>query len=326
MASPVGVHVHADRPLSNLAVEAFNTLDDQFIGDRLLPSIPVMHKSDTYYKLDKEAFFSIESTLRAPKTEARKVSFTVSSDQYLAKNYMLGSELALEDIADADTAIMLRQNSVRLVVSQLRRDQEDRIARLVTSASNLGSGTTLSSNKAWNNYADSDPIADVTTGTAHIRSVTGLLPNTLVMDWDTSQVLRRHPIILDYFKYNRGGMVTMGELREVFQIDNIMVGRSIKENARENVDSITNSMTNIWGNNVLLAHMGPATGMQSRTLAARFNWRPSGFPAAFVVERRTVNGAGTRRVEVVEAGYFQDEKIIAPDLGYLISGTIASLG
>jgi hypothetical protein len=34
--------------------------------------------------------------------------------------------------------------------------------------------------------------------------MTGLVANTAVMDWDTLQVLRRHPVLLDMYKYTSG--------------------------------------------------------------------------------------------------------------------------
>ena len=81
-------------------------------------------------------------------------------------------------------------------------------------------------------------------------------------------------------------------------------------------------MTNIWGNNFILAHIQPQTGLQTATLGLRMQWRPAGFPAPFGVERMVVSGAGTKKVEVVEVGHFQDEKVVASALGYAITGTL----
>ena len=319
-ATATGVDAHVDVPLSNLAVRAFNDQVEDFIGDQAVPAVPVGKESDKYYIIDKDAFLRLEAAKRARKSEAKRVEFRVSSESYFAEQYALANENALEDLANQDNAIQLRENSVALVTTDLRRSQEDRIATLLTTAANLGSGTTLSGSNQWDDYVGSDPIGDVTTGHAYIRGQTGLTANTMIIDWDSFQIMRRHPQLLDMYKHTQGGMVGMPELSAAFSVDKILVGKAVKQNALEEA---TSSITNIWGKNCVLMHQGPATGLQSRTLALRFQWRPAGFPADFTVERMTINGAGTRKVEVVEAGHFQDEKIVASELGYLIASTVS---
>tara|TARA_Y100000310_G_scaffold171492_2_gene171689 strand:+ start:3146 stop:4132 length:987 start_codon:yes stop_codon:yes gene_type:complete len=314
-ATPSGADAHIDVPMSNMAVRAFNDNVDDFIGAKLVPAVPVGKQSDKYYTISKGDFLRVQTALRAPKTKARRVEFDVSSDSFFADNFALANENALEDMANHDTAIQLRENSVSLITTDLLRDQEDRIATLLTTAGNLGSGTTLTGANQWTDFTGSDPIADVTTGHAYIRAQTGLVANTMMMDYDTAQIVRRHPLLLDMYKHTQAGMVSMDNLKDVFGVKDIHVGMAVKENALEGG---TSSITNIWGNNALLAHIGPATGLQTKSLALRFQWRPAGFPADFQVERMTVNGAGTEKVEVIEAGHFQDEKVIASELGYLI--------
>lgn len=317
-ASASGKDVHLDVPLSNFAVSAFAEGDDQFVAEQLMPEVPVGNKSDKYYIIDKGNFFRVEDTKRAPKSRANRVTFGVSSESYNAENYALAGDNAIEDVANADNALMLRQNTVRLVTTQLRRDQERRIANLVTSISNVGSGVQLTGTNKWGDSA-SDPIADVTTGHAFMRSQTGLVANTAVIDWDTLQVVRRHPLLLDMFKYTSGGRVTDAQLMEVFKVQRMLVGMGIVENALEGG---TSSMTNIWGNNLVLAHVGANTGMQSVTFGVRFRWRPAGMPAPFAVLRSTENAAGSRHIEIVEEMYFQDEKIVGADLAYVIADTL----
>lgn len=320
-AIPVGADSHVDVPLSNFAVSAFSDGTGEFIAQELFPSISVAKQSDKYYTIEKDHFLQLpgDAALRAPKTKARRVEFTVSSDSYFANNYALANEESLENLANADTAIRLRQNSVRLITSQLRRYQEDRIASIVTSVSNVGSGVILAGNAKWSDYVNSDPIGDVRTAHAFIRAQTGLIANLMVMDWDTMQIIRQHPDLLDMYKYTSGGEVNDSQLASVFQVSKILVGRAIKNTAAEGA---TATNTNIWGFNVLLAHTGPAVGLQTQTLGMRFEWRPAGFPAAFSVERKIDSGAGSRKVEIIEAGHFQDARIVARDLGYLISSTL----
>lgn len=318
---PTGGDAHFDVPLSNLAISAFNEGVADFIADQLFPAVPVGNQSNKYYTIEKDHFLMVPGAgaLRAPKTQARRVEFTISSDQYFCQNYALANELSLEDLANADMAIDLRTNSVRLVTAMLRRAQEERIANLVTSATNVGSGVLLTGTAKWSDFTASDPISDVNTARAFIRSRTGLEANTLVLDFDTMQVLQTHPVLLDHFKYTAGGLVTEAQMASVFRIPRILVGKAIRNVAPEG-QVISNQ--NIWGNNCLVCYTQPAAGMQAATLGLRFEWTPAGFPAPFGVERRVDTGAGTRKVEIIEAGHFQDAKLVARDLGYLIANTL----
>ena len=320
MPIPSGPNAHVDVPLSNLAIAAFSTGEEEFIADQLFPMVTVGKQSDKYYIIEKGAFLRSEETLRAPKTKARRIEYTVNSESYFADNHALADENALEDLANADIAIGLRENSTLLVTSRLKRAQEIRVANLVTSASNLGSGVALSGTAKWNDFVSSNPLADVRTGHAFIRQTTGLRANTMILDHDTWQIVRHHPDLLDLYKHTSGGQLDLGQLAATFTVDRILLASGIVENMPEG--STSSSITNIWSNVCILAHMEPGTSLKTRTLGLRFGFQPAGFPAPFQVERTVEAGAGTKKIEVIEAGHFQDEKIVASELGYAITGTL----
>lgn len=321
-ATPVGGDAHYDVPLSNFASAGFDITDDAFIADRVFPVVNVGKQSDRYYTLQKHDFHRKRVTLRAPRTAANRVTFTVSSDSYFADNYALAAENALEDLANADVAVNLRQNSIRLIQRLLRLDQEVRVASLMTTPANVGSSVLLAGADSWFSTSSADIIGQVMSAHAFIRSQTGLLPNTAIVDYDSFQAARRNSRAWDQYKYTTGeSFLSAEQLRQMWQVDNIMVGRAIVNNSAGGWDS-----TNVWGNNCILAHVSPATGLQSMTAGARFRWQPGTFPANFGVMTDVENRAGQKKVEIVEGGMYQDEKIIAPDLIYVINTSSGSTG
>lgn len=310
--------VHIDVPLSNICVEAFRVGD--FVGPRIFPPVPVDNQSNLYYTIDKASWLrNPGTTLRAPKTSPRRVEFNVATDQYFASNYALAGENAFEVLANSDNPIALRARTARKVIEDLMRDQELRIARKVTSISNVGSGVILTGGNKWSDYTSSDPVADVSTGTAFIRSLTGLIANTLLLDWDTYQMTRRHPVILDMFKYTQGGLINDKELKEVFKVDEIIISNAIYNAAG---DGGAASMQNIWGNNALLCYIDrTAPSMQTTTFGMGFQWKNPELPTAMTASVYNDPDPG-KKTEVIEVGYYQDEKIVARELGYVISGTV----
>lgn len=316
--APTGREIHPSQPLANLALKAFQGID-QYIATALLPAVTVEHETDQYYVIDPDSWLLIPNTRRARKTAPARIEFRVASDSYAVKGYALAGELAKEDLANADRAIRLRENMTGIVVEALQRDFEDRVARLVTSGSNLGSYVSLSGANKWSDFVNSDPISDVSTAHAFVENLIGLHPNTLVLDKDTYRIVRRHPVILDMFRYTEGGMATDQQLKAVFEVEQILIARGIKNNALEGA---TASVTNIWGNNAILAYVDrQPVSLEAKTFGLQFVWEPEGFPAPMQVLSYDDPDPG-KATEVVQAQYFGDEKIVAKNLAYGILSTL----
>jgi hypothetical protein len=308
---------HIDVPLSQLAMKVFDGGGD-FVASRLFPAVPVDKQSDGYYVMDPDTWLRIPDTKRAPKSPVKRSEWKVSTDTYFAHNRAHGTDHAMETIANADAAIRIRQTSTMFVTELMLRDLEQRVANQVTSISNVGSGVTLTGTQKWGDYANSDPISDVMTGTAFIENNTGLQPNTVVVDKDTDRILRFHPVLRDYIKYTQSGPVPTNLLQEVFQVDNYWVTRGIYNAAKEGQ---TASLVNIWGNTFLLTRVTPPSGLQTATFGLGFRWQPEGFPSPFAVERYPHHDR-SRKAEVIDSQYFQDEKVVAKNLAYLIAEPI----
>ena len=310
--------VHIDGPLSNIAVEAFR--DGDFVGPALFPVVPVGKQSDGYYILNKGDWMrNPTSTLRAPKTPPRRVEFSVSTDTYFARNYALAGENAFETLANADNPVALRQRTVRKVVSDLMRDMEVRIANQVTSVSNVGSGVILAGGNRWSQYQTSDPISDVDSAHAFIHDTTGVIANTLLLDYNTHKIVRRHPVLLDMYKYTRGGFLDDAEIGKCFGVGRILIGNAIRNTAAEGQ---TATMANIWGNNALLCYVDPtAPSLQTVTFGLAYRWQSPDLPAPMVARVYNDPDPG-KKVELTEIGYYEDEKVVARDLAYLINTTL----
>lgn len=326
MPYATGAALHHDRPLAQLAIAAFSTQDENFIGDRLFPAVQGLGKqSDRYFKFDPDAWLRAEETIRAPRTKAREVNWTVSSDSYFADNHALSTSIPLEDLANADQALMLRENAAKLVTGLLRLGQEIRIANIVTSGTQCGSyvvlsGVGSSAYAQWTNVQSADILGQVNTAHAFVRGRTGMVPNTAVMDWDSFQLARRNERLLNMFRYTSGGELSEDQVKTVLKVSTLLIGKGVKNTAKEG-QALT--LSNIWSDGCWLGYVNPnPTGMQTATFGLRFPWRNPIYPDNFAVLRNTYAGAGEEKVEVVEVGHFQDEKVVGKDLGYLISDTV----
>lgn len=315
--------IHHDVPLSNYAVEAFASGPTQgFIAQTLFPIVPVSKETDEYYIIEPSTWLQVHSGRRSRMQAPNEVEWGVSSGNYTAKNWALRDANPLEDLANADTALDLRNTSADFVTSMLLRGYEQRVANIVTSISNCGSGVALTAGDKFSDYINSSPLAVVTTATAFLRKKTGLRPNVCAMDADTFDILSRHPELLDLFQYTQGGLVTTSDMAKVFKIPSIVIADGVYNSAVTNVDSGDVGVgANIWGNFLFLGHVTPGASMKVRSFGATMRWSPEGIQTPMQAYRYLDPDPGTKK-EWTEVGVYQDEKVVAKDLGYVVTGTL----
>lgn len=313
-----GRDLHIDAPLTNMVI-GFEPKN--FIVQDIFPVISVGKQNDLYYKWDKEDFFRIPNTIRSRKTKGQTIEYNVSSEAYNAKNYALVNEFAFEDMVNADTVLSGRDKRARGIKNNLTLDWEDRVASKITSGSNLGSYTTLSGTAQWSDYANSDPVNDIEVGRASIRSTTGLTPNTLILSWDVFRKLKQHPDIIDRIKYVQKGVVTADVMAAVFEVDRILVGQAIKNTAAEGKPG---TFADVWGKNAILLHTtnGPDADGVNPSAGYTFRWdAPLLGGRGMAAERWNDPDGGN--FENIRVQMYQDEKITAAELGYLIASAVA---
>lgn len=314
-----GRDLHLDVPLSNMVI---GYEPQGFIVQDIFPNVSVGKQSDKYYTWDKGDFFRIpDSTLRAPKTKGRTVEFDVSSNAYFCDNHALVHERSFEDQANADRVLASREKLARSVKNLLMLDWENRVASQITSGSNLGSYTTLSGTSQWSDYTNSDPVNDVEVGKEAIRSTTGLKANLMIVGHQVYRKLIHHPDLLERIKYVQKGVVTADLLAQVFEVDKILVGTTIKNT---DDDGLTDSFSDVWGKHVVLAHTtnGPDPDGRDPSLGYTFRWdSPDLGSMPWGVERW--DDPDNRKFENIRVGTYQDEKLTATELGYAVIDAVA---
>jgi len=321
---PTGRQIHVDTPLSNLLVASFETQGD-FVAQRLFPVVPVGKQSDKYYIIKKEAWLAIPNTRRSPKTRANRIEFDVSSDAYYADNYALGAEIALEDLANADTALRLRNSNTDMVARGLLADYEVRVAATATTSGNhVAAPVRNVSADAWDAVSSADLITQIFTGHTAIFNSTGLRANTLLLDYQSYLYAKQNQRLFSRFQYRASGpaLISDAQLLEAFNVDNLLIARSQKNNANP---AQTASITSIWGPAALLCRVEPALSLQTATYGLSFRWTDPNLGVPMSITTAVEDGAGSRKIEVLEGGYYQDERVVAKDLAYYIntkSGTV----
>jgi len=308
-----GRDVHVDVALSNVAI-AYRP--EGMIADQIAPIVPVNKQSDAYYIWSAADAFRVEDDKRAPATEANVITRSVSSGTFFADNYALKDRIPYEDIENADAGFIFTERASRTqyVKDKLMLSMEYRVAMQCTSGSNIGSYDTT--NSAWTDYTNARPIADIKTGMNVVEDTTGQRPNSIIFGRYAWRHFVENSDVIDrvYGNVTNGKtarMIGIEHAKAVFECDRVLVGGAYYNSTEEGQ---TLSLSQLWNDNVLIyyAPMRPRKDVPSFMYAFRWN--------KVMQMTAAVHQLPRAKAEEVELGYYQDEKITASTLGFLITG------
>lgn len=322
MGQSTGRELHVDRHLTNLAI---NYRPQNLIADQIAPVVPVEKQSDMYPVFNRNEFFSLEDTARAPGTEAKKITRSVSSGQYFAKNQALGRDIPIEDIANMDDVLRyeLDSGAARYLIGKLGLGWEARVLNLAATTASVSSVFVCSS--AWN-------VAGANAGDAflmiqqmieYVQGQTGQRPNSLLFGWRAWNFFKRNAPVRNLINgVNNGkGLVTRQQAQNLFEVDRFLVSEALFHSQNEGQTG-TPTLANPVENSVFAYFAPPNVSRDDPSWFYTFRWQNSALPAPLVVERHPYDSR--KKMETIEAGYYQDEKVVGTDYGVRLLVNVAS--
>jgi len=312
--SATGRDLYLDVPLSN-ALLGYRPTD--FVGDMLFPIIPVSKQSGSIIEFSQADAFRVEDMKRAPDTEAKRVTWGVSSQMYYCNNYALAAGVTIEDRANADPiyASRLIEGRGQRLLDKLMLGSELRIMSLVGSTSNVGSSSAVTS--IWNiPEGDGNPILDLNTAIDNVQFASGYRPNTLLFGLKAWNALRRHKNArnLVFGVNNGGGYLNTAQVGNLFEIETVIVARSFRNTAEENLAA---AYSNAFRSDAVLAcYVNRQPSQENPSFGYSYRWSAPGIPS-LQVERHPYDPK--RKSEAVEVGFYQDEVITGSRFGFLVT-------
>ncbi len=312
MAQPTDRSVHIDNALSNLAIGYKN---EAYIADTIFSVVPVEKQSDKYFIFTKEFWFRNHVERRGPGANYAEGGFEVSNDEYGCVNKGLSFPIPWEVTQNADAAINMERDGADWLGEQFMIDREIALKDKIMDASAWGSDTTKSSTGQWSDYENSDPISDIQTGIETIQKAIGRVPNVALMGVEVWNKLRRHPDLLDMYKYTQSGKLNEAQVAQAIDVDRLAIGKAIYESAAEGQSF---SGAYIWDKNMILMYVSPNPGIRVPSAGYTFLWKQQGFTVAI----ENYNNRLRRRAMLLGDSAF-DQKITASDCGYEIINAVA---
>ena len=325
MPQPTQSQVHVDAILTNISV-AYLQRAENFIADKVFPVVPVDKQSDKFFKYDKNDWLRDEARVRADGTESVGSGYNITTDTYYADVFAIHKDIGDQTRANADAPINVDREAAEFVTHRLLMRRELQFVsdfmttgKWATDVTGVSGSPSSGQTRQWNDYTNSDPIEDIEAGKAQILSVTGLEANTLVLGYDTFRQLKNHPDLVDRIKYTSSQTITEDMLARMFDIDRVLVSKSVKATNKEGA---TGAYAFSTGKTALLAHVAPNPGILTPSAGYTFTWTgvSQGLGATIGTSSFRMESLRATRVEA-ELAF--DNKIIGTDLGYFWNSIVA---
>lgn len=320
MAFSAQRELHIDTHLTDVAI---NYRPQTFIADQIAPIIPVNKESNSYPIFSRFENFAIEDTSRARGTEAKKITRSVSSANYLVRNYALGFDVPIEDLANMDDAFrgIMDLGAAKYLVGKLGLGMEKRVIDLANVSTNVA--TTFLVGSSWTAAAaanQGDPFSAVMQVIEFQQGQTGQRPNSILMGWKTWNYMRRNYNMRNLINgvNNKGGPVSRQAVQDIFEVDRFVISEALWHTANENAVNSGQLTANPIQDKLFVYYAPMAASREDPSWMYSFRWTPSGYPAPMVVERHAYDTR--KKIETIEAGYFQDERITGFDYAAALAG------
>lgn len=247
--------VHTNQPLTNLS-QRYNWAEG--IAEQVFPVLPVAKETDLYYVYSQEGL-RMDETLRANRAESNVVGQDYSSSTYTLQEHALKELISDRDRLNMDLPLNLDADATLHLTEKILIRREVEVARLAFTTTNWGQNATIASGSAWDTQT-STPISDVLTATTNIMRTGAIRANRGVMGVQVFNRLKVHSTTIDRIRYTQLGLVTEDLLGPLFDLDKVLVGKSVRNT---NAEGVAASNSFIWGSDMLVYNYAERPSLRS---------------------------------------------------------------
>jgi hypothetical protein len=276
--------LYTDPILSNFSTGyRFPTL----VGERIFPITPVGTKSGRY-RVFNRADWLIFPDRREPGTVANEIrGRRWSEDTFSVKEHSLQAPVHDEERQELSSlggyanpafggALQIdpERDAVALCTRSILLGEEKKIADAARNTANYAAGhfVTLAGAQQWDDYtggtaSTSNPQTDIQAAIRKIYQDTGRYPNVMLIPTLGMPYIENHPRIVDRFK--NFALSVPDAFRTLTGFEGEIIPVESVYNAADNIDA-TESITSLWGKDVILAVVDDTPGQETQTFGKTF--------------------------------------------------------
>ena len=283
--------------------------NNSFIAENLFPIIDSEKEKIDIFQFNKEAFqlYDTERAIRANSNVISPKGFSKHTATLAEHDLAYPIDYREEDEAEK---VKLQLHATNVVTEGLKLKLEKQCADLAQDPKNYATENkiALSGTSQFTNDA-SDPLKVVNDGKDAVCGKIGKDPNTLVMGQEVWQALKQNSNLKKLIASSSNKIITLDLLKEFFEIENIVVGRSIYADAN-------NNFARVWGNNIILAYVPKLTSRTEYDPSFGYTVRKKD---ALQIDEYQKEG---NKVKYIRATDIYTPFLVGAEAGYLISNAV----
>jgi len=308
--------IHVSAPLSNIAN---GYLQGNHIWSRVSKMVPVDKEVDLFYLFERE-FLRYRGKVRADKVESERVdSFSATTSTYTCNEHTYHDIVTDRDRSLSDPIIDPDVRVTKNVSAIVDLDVEVDVATVIFGSSNYGANTSAPTNKWDITNPDGDPFGDIDSAKNTVQKAIGMAPNKMVIGKLVFDQLKRHPDVLEYFKYTGKPIVTTEMLAQAFGFEEVIVGESILVTSKQGQGTVTTDY--IWGKFAAILYIPPEAAIEEPAFSYTFMHKLFGTLTA-MVQRIPVPTKGKNAIQI-EVTRSYTIKVTGQLAGYLYTAVVS---
>lgn len=211
---------------------------------------------------------------------------------------------------EAESEDNLRADYAELAMRNIMLGIEEEVAALVQNTSTYAAGHTeaLTGDDKFSDPA-CKPVTLINDAKLTVASKIGIQPNTLLLSDDSFKALKDNPSMIELIKYSQKGIVTLDLMKELFEVDNIIVADSIITDASDN-------FVNLYNNVAMLSYIAPPGARSKNNASFGYTLQLKGFPKGD--EWMSDN----QKVTYIRATTIMKQMILMQEAAYLFTATV----
>ena len=241
-------------PVLQQIVNGYQPLKKQFIHSELIPTITVGARKGDIKRAGTD-HLRVESNLRIDRSGVKEINVSMTKaagweceEEGLAIVILKSDGESFSNQSRDAGMAQARQMYTKMILTSKAIAREIEVANSLRDRTVITNNMLLSGTSQWNDYENSNPIADMKIARDSIYNSSGLEANVVFMSRDVFQTLRFHPMLFSLFattstKERMKGL-TNEQLAMVLEVDKVLVGSARYEGAKEGQ---ANAMSTIWG-------------------------------------------------------------------------------
>ena len=222
--------------------------NNAFVAQNLFPEIPSEKEKIDIFEFNKEAFniYDTERAIRANSNVISPQGFKKHTTTLTEHDLSYPIDYREEQEAEK---VKLQLHATNVVTEGLKLKLEKQCADLVQNPDNYPTENKLIlSGLSCFTDAASDPQGVIDDAKDAVSQKIAQDPNTMVIGQAAWKTLKKHPQLKGLISDNLNKLVTINLLKEIFEIENIIIGKSIFADKNGN-------FVRIWQDNIVLAYV-----------------------------------------------------------------------